>query len=188
MLCQLNKAGEGLADEVLLEWALDMLCSPEDWRWLWSPEQATIPLSSPILPNCQTPLSYNVSNANLGTTYALNALSMFVPSVDELLQDTLNILAPCAHVPSVESSVMWAPVAQPQPQLTLPLSLPEWATWEDFELVPQGYNRGNVMVERDPISFSPFPLVNCTLVSHFSFNDFVAVAFPDLAGDLDAQI
>ena len=30
MLCQLNEAREGLANEVLLEWALDMLHSPED--------------------------------------------------------------------------------------------------------------------------------------------------------------
>ena len=29
-LHQLNKTGEGLTDKVLLEWALDMLCSPED--------------------------------------------------------------------------------------------------------------------------------------------------------------
>ena len=28
---QLNKAGEGLTNKVLLEWALDMLCSLEDW-------------------------------------------------------------------------------------------------------------------------------------------------------------
>ena len=28
ILHQLNKAGEGLSDKVLLEWALDMLCSP----------------------------------------------------------------------------------------------------------------------------------------------------------------
>ena len=45
-----------------------------------------------------------------------------------------------------------------------------------------------VMVEEAPTSFSPFSLVDCTLLSHFSFNDFVAVAFPDLAGDLDIQI
>ena len=42
-LCWLNEAGEGLADKVLPEWALDMLCSPEDWRWLWSLEPATTP-------------------------------------------------------------------------------------------------------------------------------------------------
>ena len=60
-LCQLNEAGEGLADEVLLEWALDVLCSPEDWRWLWNPEPATIPLSSPTLPSCLTPPLYNAS-------------------------------------------------------------------------------------------------------------------------------
>ena len=44
------------------------------------------------------------------------------------------------------------------------------------------------MVEEAPTSFSPFSLVDCTLLSHFSFNDFIAIAFPDLAGDLDAQI
>ena len=45
-----------------------------------------------------------------------------------------------------------------------------------------------VMVEEAPTSFSPFSLVNCMLLSHFSFNDFVTVVFPDLAGDLDNQI
>ena len=33
-LCRLNEAGEGLANEVLLEWALDVLHSLKDWRWL----------------------------------------------------------------------------------------------------------------------------------------------------------
>ena len=51
MLHQLNKAGEGLADEVLLEWALDVLCSLEDWRWLWSLEPVTTLLLSLTLPN-----------------------------------------------------------------------------------------------------------------------------------------
>ena len=46
----------------------------------------------------------------------------------------------------------------------------------------------NVTVEETPTSFSPFSLVDCMLLSHFSFNDFIAVAFLDLAGDLDAQI
>ena len=45
-----------------------------------------------------------------------------------------------------------------------------------------------VMVEEAPTSFSPFSLVDCTLLSHFSFNDFVVVAFLDLARDLDVQI
>ena len=45
-----------------------------------------------------------------------------------------------------------------------------------------------VMVEDPPISFSPFSLTDCTMLSHFSFNDFIAIAFPDLAGDLDIQI
>ena len=40
-LLQLNEEGEGLTNEVLLEWALDVLCSLEDWKWLWNPEPAT---------------------------------------------------------------------------------------------------------------------------------------------------
>ena len=83
---------------------------------------------------------------------------------------------------------MWAPVAQLQPQLTHHLSPPEWVTSEDFELVPQDYEGGNVTVEEAPISFSPFSLTDCMLLSHFSFNDFIAIAFLDLAGDLDTQI
>ena len=61
---------------------------------------------------------------------------------------------------------MWAPVVQPQLQLTHPLSLPEWVTLEDFELAPQGYERGNVMVEA-PTSFSPF--FPCQLYTSLSF-------------------
>ena len=45
-----------------------------------------------------------------------------------------------------------------------------------------------VTVEGPPIPFSPFSLADCTLLDHFSFNDFVAIAFPDIAGDLDIQI
>ena len=45
-----------------------------------------------------------------------------------------------------------------------------------------------VTVENPPIPFSPFSLTDCTMLSHFSFNDFIAIAFPDLAGDLDIQI
>ena len=45
-----------------------------------------------------------------------------------------------------------------------------------------------VMVEGPPVPFSPFSLADCTMLIHFSFNDFVAIAFPDLAGDLDIQI
>ena len=47
---------------------------------------------------------------------------------------------------------------------------------------------GSVTVEGAPTSFSPLSLVDCMLLSHFSFNDFIMVAFPDLAGDLDIQI
>ena len=45
-----------------------------------------------------------------------------------------------------------------------------------------------VTVEDSPIPFSPFSYADCTMLSHFSFNDFIAVAFPDLARDLDVQI
>ena len=47
---------------------------------------------------------------------------------------------------------------------------------------------GSVTVEEVSISFSPFSLVDCTLLSHFSFNDFITIAFLDLARDLDTQI
>ena len=41
------------------------------------------------------------------------------------------------------------------------------------------------MVEDPPISFLPFTLADCMLFTHFSFNDFVTTAFPDLAEDPD---
>ena len=133
MLHWLNKAGEGLANKVLLEWALDMLCSLEDWRWLWSLEPATTPSLSPTLLNhLPLLLSYDACNANPWTTYVPIALNTSAPSATEQPQDTPNVLTPCAPVPSVESSGMWAPVAQPQPQPALLLSLPEWVTLEDL--------------------------------------------------------
>ena len=185
----LNKVGAGLTDEVLLEWALDMLHSPEDWRWLWSPEPATTPSSSPTLLNCQlSPPSYVASNANPWTMYTPNALNISAPSIEGLPLDILNTPVPCTHALSAENSVMWAPVAQLQLWHVALLSLPEWATLADFESVPQDYEGGNVMVEEPPTSFSPFSLTDCTLLSHFSFNDFIIVAFLDLARDLDFQI
>ena len=120
--------------------------------------------------------------------YAPIALSTSARSVDESPLDTLSVHVRCAPVPSVESSVMWVPLAQPQPRHALHLSLPEWATWGDLELEPQDYDGGNVMVMEAPTSFSPFPSTNCTLYSHFSFDNFVMIAFPDLTRDLDDQI
>ena len=81
---------------------------------------------------------------------------------------------------------MWASVAQPQLQLAHPL--PEWLTNGVLESGSRSNDGGNVTIEDPPISFSPFFLINCTMLNHFSFNNFVAVAFPDLAGDLDTQI
>ena len=112
-LLQLNEAGEGLTDEVLLEWALDMLHSPENWRWLWSLEPATIPLSSPTLPNPLLPPLCATSNANPSSTFTLTAPNTSVPSVNEQHPATLSTPAPCALAPYLESLVMWAPVAQP---------------------------------------------------------------------------
>ena len=46
----------------------------------------------------------------------------------------------------------------------------------------------DVTVMEAPTSFSLFSPTDCTLYSHFSFNDFVMIAFPDLTGDLDDLI
>ena len=81
-LCQLNTAREGLTDKVLLEWALDVLCSPEDWRWLWSLEPATTPSLSPT-PNQLHSLWYGVFNANPSSTFTLNAPNTYAPFVEE---------------------------------------------------------------------------------------------------------
>ena len=77
---------------------------------------------------------------------------------------------------SVSSNIL----SSPKPPLELCLS----------EVIREGSNRhkGHVTVEEPPIPFSPFSLADCTMLNHFSFNDFIAIAFPDLAGDLDVQI
>ena len=45
-----------------------------------------------------------------------------------------------------------------------------------------------VTIEEPPIPFSPFSLADCTMLNHFSFNDFIAIAFLDIARDLDVQL
>ena len=95
---------------------------------------------------------------------------MSAHSVDESPPDTLNIRVQCAHAPSAENLVMWAPLAQLQPRRTLHLSLPEWVTWDNLESESQDYDGGNVMVIEAPISISPFPSTDCTLYSHFSLD------------------
>ena len=119
--------------------------------------------------------------------YTPNALNTSAPFVEELPLDILNEPVPCAPAQSVGNLVMWAPLVQLQPQHTPPLFLPEWATSEDFEPESQSYKGGNVMVEEAPTTFSPFSLVDCMPIPHFSFNNFITIAFPDLAGDLDSQ-
>ena len=120
--------------------------------------------------------------------YAPTAPSTSVPSAKGLLPDIPSALPPCVPAQSVENSVIWAPVVQPQPQLTHPLTLSEWVTLEGFESEPQSYDRGNVTVGEPRICFLPFTSVDCTIFSLFSFNDFIATAFPDLVKDLDIQI
>ena len=46
----------------------------------------------------------------------------------------------------------------------------------------------SVTVVETPTSCSLFPSTDCMLYSHFSFDDFVMIAFPDLTRDLDDQI
>ena len=65
---------------------------------------------------------------------------------------------------------------------------PQMGTWDDLESESQGYDGGNVMVVETPTSFSLFLSTDCTLYSHFSFDDFVMIAFPDLTRDPDDQI
>ena len=184
-LLQLREVGLKLTEEELRQWALDALLYPEDWRWLWELVPAPTPLTSQIPPLPHLPW-YDASSVGLPTMSAPNVPSTFAPSVDWLPQDTPSILATCTPVPYVENSDMWAPVAQPQPLLAHPL--PNWLTNGVLESESRSNDWGNVMVENPPIPFSPFSLADCTTLSHFSFNDFVAIAFPDLARDLDTQI
>ena len=69
-------------------------------------------------------------------------------------------------------------------------------TWREFAFASEVHAIHKVVavkvsyvtVVEDPISFSPFPSTDCMLYSHFSFDDFIMIAFPDLTRDLDDQI
>ena len=61
-------------------------------------------------------------------------------------------------------------------------------TWVQLQVQLLLSNKVVVTVKEPPIPFSPFSLADCTMLNHFSFNDFIAIAFPDIAGDLDIQI
>ena len=185
-LLRLREVGLKLTEEELRQWALDALLCLEDWKWLWeSPAPAPTPLTSSTLPLPRPPW-YDASNVDPQNMFAPNVLSTSAPFVNWPHLDTPNELATCAPVPYVENSVMWGPVAQLQPQhARLP---PEWLTEGMFKSGSRNYGGGNVMVEGPPTPFSPFSLTNCTLLNHFSFEDFIVVAFPDIAGDLDIQI
>ena len=130
MQLQLREVGLKLTEEELRQWALDALLCLEDWKWLWEPVQASTPLMFPTPPPPHL-LWYGVFNAGPPTMSAPNAQNASAPSVEWPPQDTPNVLATCTPVPFVANSVMWAPVAQPQPQLAHPL--PEWLINEGFE-------------------------------------------------------
>ena len=185
-LLRLREVGLELTEEELRQWALDALLYLEDWKWLWeSPAQAPTPLTSPT-PLPLPPPWYDAFNVGLLNMSVPNVPSTSAPSVDWRRPDILNEPVTCVPAPYVENSVMWGPVAQPLPQRAhLP---PEWLTEGIIESGSRNYEGGNVTVEEPPIPFSPFSLTDCTLLNHFSFEDFVTVAFPDIAGDLDIQI
>ena len=185
-LLRLREVGLELTEEELCRWALDTLLYLEDWRWLWeSPAPAPTPLTSPTLPLPHPPWC-GASSVDPLSMFIPNAPSTSAPFADWPRLDTPNELVTCSPVPFVENSVMWAPVVQPQPLHAHPP--PDWLTEEIFESGSRNNDGGNVTVEGPLISFSPFSLIDCTLLNHFSFNDFIAIAFPDIAGDLDIQI
>ena len=105
----------------MLRVTLDVLRSPEDWRWLWSPEPIPTQSSSPAQ-NLPPQPWCGVSNVNLLSTSTPNVQNTYVPFAALLLLDTLNAPASYNLAPSVENSVMWTPVVQPQLWLTHPLS------------------------------------------------------------------
>ena len=184
-LLQLREVGLGLTEEELQRWALDVLLSPEDWRWLWELAPAPTQLTS-LTPPLPHPPWYDASSVGLPTTSTPNVLNTSVPSVDWPLLDIPNVPVTCAPVPYVGSLVMWAPVGQLQPQLMHPP--PDWLNEGIFKSESQSNDGGNVTIEEPPIPFSPFSLADCTMLNHFSFNDFIAIAFPDIARDLDIQL
>ena len=79
------------------------------------------------------------------------------------------------------------------------IQIKEGDEWKATFIIPYGLyeplvmffrqcNSPPVMVGEAPLSFPPFTLVDCSLFSHFSFDDFITIAFLDLAEDLETQI
>ena len=101
---------------------------------------------------------------------------MRVKRVDEVEAKVLRELDGVEVAANTNSDNQWRP--------DLPIEPPDCA--QDSAWLQDPVD--SVTVEEAPTSFSPFSLINCTLLSHFSSNDFIAVAFPDLARDLDTLI
>ena len=130
-LLQLREVGLKLTEEELRQWALDALLCLEDWKWLWELlAPAPIPSTSQIPPLPHLPWC-NASNVGPPTTFAPTVLSTSAPFVSWPPLDTPNVPVSCIPVPYVENSVMWAPVAQPQPLHVHPP--PDWLTNGRFE-------------------------------------------------------
>ena len=91
----------------------------------------------------------------------------------------------------VESRASNNPIVIPGPEPSTPTTVWCFQCQEYIQYVPsveEQHTATHVTVEEPPTSFSPFSLMDCMLLSHFSFDDFIAIAFLDLARDLDIQI
>ena len=149
----------------------------------------------------QTP--FPLGNATEGTLHQLREVGLKLTE-EELRQWALDMLL-CPE----DWRWLWEPARAPTPSISLtpPLLHPPW--YDAFNANPPTTSVLNVpntfapsvgwlpqdipsepavTIEDPPILSSSFSYADCTMLSHFSFNDLIAVAFPDLAGDLDIQI
>ena len=88
-------------------------------------------------------------------------------------------------LPNLESWLVDLSAAHDDAQAAHKIAQQKMKEWITSKCTPW---KVGITVEGPPIPFSPFSLADCTLLNHFSFNDFVAIAFPDIARDLDIQI
>ena len=143
-------------------------------------------------------------------TYTLLSRDYWWPGMSSFIHHFVAGCALCqqmkvnTHLTVPPLSPLLSSCSHPFQQLSVDLitSLPPSAGFDSLMVVvDHGLSKGviltpcnktidakGVTVEEPPIPFSPFSSADCTMLNHFSFNDFIAIAFPDLAGDLDVQI